>query len=327
MTPRIEIDASLEPVEKNEWSSKMDQDSREILHRKLAGGSELLHSTVPEDFEICHLNLLGYLSHCWGRHHEAMISPDMVWYSILCEMASLIKEDPEQWRDLFTDSEGKKELLVLAKEYTEEGVPILNMRLFYGALSENVPGGIEKYLIPFSTTDSLGSFAQQAAFMDAVSPFYNYSMYLCGIPGVIVSGVEEDWDRMEESCVFLQEQMSRNEEASTWAGTALEVIRKFKGAFTDQGSVDWEKMFYLKMCGSGSQYTVHGWLTELYRKIPEYALQDNFSSHVSEVKYTMQYPTGKVPFVCKVGLFHSVLMPDNVLVPSFGYVICDGKES
>lgn len=320
---RIPIQTDLKPVPENSWWAGKDQKSKKGLEKRLSGENPLLHSTIPDSFKLCHDNILGYLSTCYGRHYIAVIYPDMIWYSVLCELALLIKEDPEQWRDLFTDSKEKKELLVLLTDVTEEGVPLLNMRGFCQALSENIPGGLEDYLLPFTTTSERSSFAQQAAFMDAVSPYYNYSMYLCGIPELILAGSEEDWDRMKVACLSLQNKMTRSEKGSRWISGVLGVIEKFTGAFSNSGLTDWTEMFFLKECGSGSQQELRGWVLEIFQSIPNYALSDNFSTHISDVKYKVKWGSGDKAYVCKTGLFHSDLTSENILIPSFDYVICE----
>jgi len=326
------IDSSLEPVEKNNYQKMLDDHSGDSLLCKLRaweGDSpngeeerEILYSNVPEEAEIYHLGLLGYLSHCYARHHAAVITPDMVWYTVLAEMAAMVKAAPEDYRDLFTDSPDKKDLIVTSGyECSENGTPILNMREFAALLSEAVPGGIEDYLIPFSTTNEIASFCQQAAFMDAVSPFYNYMMMMCGIPEVHIEGTLDDWQRMQMAVETLIQKMPGE---VGWLSKVLVVVAAFTHQLQGVVLADWSRMFYAEECGSGGEEYLHGWILNLFRERPKMPTLDNWPTHISVVDYKVLDLNGETPYTCKAGLFSSQLQ-DNLLVPSFGYVIAEGK--
>ena len=71
---------------------------------------KLVDVTVDGDFY--HKNYMEYLENCYDRHYGYVISPDMVWYTLLSELAIHIKNNAEHYRDLFTDSDEKKEISV-----------------------------------------------------------------------------------------------------------------------------------------------------------------------------------------------------------------------
>lgn len=41
---------------------------------------------------VYHRNYLGYLSKCYASHYGIVVKPDYIWYTILCEMAVIVKK-------------------------------------------------------------------------------------------------------------------------------------------------------------------------------------------------------------------------------------------
>lgn len=60
---------------------------------------------------LVHQNYMHYLTLCWANHFSAIISPDIVFYTILCEIADEIKDNPEKYQHLFTHSSEKVTLM------------------------------------------------------------------------------------------------------------------------------------------------------------------------------------------------------------------------
>ena len=67
--------------------------------------------TIP-DADLYHSSYLEYLSETYASHSGFVMSPDILWYTILCEIASHIKAHPETYRTLFTKSLVKEDILV-----------------------------------------------------------------------------------------------------------------------------------------------------------------------------------------------------------------------
>jgi hypothetical protein len=90
------------------------------------------------------------------------------------------------------------------------------------------------------------------------------------------------------------------------------------------GDVDfWKDMFSLERCGSGSQYIVLGWINDVYLKTPKLKFVENYSSHISIVKYK-QLNTNK-DYEMKQGLISSK-KEGNFLVPDFAHIIYEKRE-
>lgn len=284
---------------------------------------------IGQERRFFHRGTLGYLEHCWANHYGAVLTPDMVWYDILGELAVIIKADPERYRHLFSTSQEKQEIIVQSDSMT-----VLPLDLVVHTLKSVVPTDVDQFLPEFSTTTDRARSARYAAFCDAVSPYYNYSMFACGIPFIDVRGTAEDWLRMFTiwpkiaKLMGFDRPVSNSLSAAGWSKTVEQLLMhlaKYVGGQAGGMSpaIDfWKNMFVLTPCGSGSETEVDGWYASLYRKIPQLKKAENYQPHVSSVEYTQLNTQQK--YVMKQGLFSSWLVGDTdraTLEPQFGQVI------
>ena len=156
-----------------------------------------LTATAPEKFNenICdegkttvrdcifgtyrHVNYLSYLQKAWGNHYGIVISPDIFWHLILSEVSGHIKENSKHYKKLFTSSDKKVEISVPTFD-----PQLIDLNLIADELRYLVPTNIDLFLPEFTSTTASSSMAFMAAFADAMTPYYNYSMYMCGIPKI-----------------------------------------------------------------------------------------------------------------------------------------------
>jgi hypothetical protein len=192
-------------------------------------------------------------------------------------------------------------------------------------LKSLIPSGSENYLPVFSTTTPDSTEAFYAAFADAVSPFYNYSMMMCGFPAIVIQGTAEDWTKLSDYWRNLSKMKlfsKCSEDVRLYVGgvqTVLDLCRDsvVTGAFAEQ---HWKNMFEVENCGSGHDRQVVGWITKLYKTKPRLAYSENFSSHISKVNYK-QLDTG-INYSAYYGLFSSDV-DGNILRPKYGCIITE----
>jgi len=291
-----------------------DLDDRKLVDWKEEKSTQsLFHQTdtVPEG-DAYHKNFLLYLEKCWADHLGVVVTPDSIWYMLLCELAALVKGNPERYRTLFTESDGKQDIIVLSGSLVEMPLDVL-----VGSLKDYVPTDTEHFLPEFSTSTERSQHAFNAAFCDICSPYYNYMMLLCGFPYIDVRGTKEDYATIAAHWKALSGLIGTN----VWTEKVQQVLNEIV-AHLDSPEF-WKKMFYLERCGSGSDVEAYGWITNLYREQPRTRYPSNFSPHVSIVKYK-QLDTGK-DYEMRVGLFCS-RMEGDFLVPDYGYVIHEKTE-
>lgn len=269
---------------------------------------------------VGHMNYLSYLETCWGAHYIPVITPDIIWYTLLCELALEIKKDPEAIRHLFTTSKGKTEIAVPSSD------PIrLPIEAIVEQLHRLVPNGrAQLYLPTFSTSTSRSKQVMGCAFADAVSPYYNYSMFMCGFPAIDVRGTQADWESVLSRWEAIRSELPIKETE------AVKSLRHLSRAETRADPEFWKLMFKLERCGSGGQTEAFGWITMLFANQPdEPRFVSNFDSHVSLVDYT-QLDTDQT-FKLVAGLLSSEHKPQEdgsvLLEPQFGSFVVETTKS
>lgn len=264
--------------------------------------------------EYRHTNYLEYLQMAWGSHHGIILSPDIFWFILLNESASHIKDNSEHYRSLFTTAaEGKINIIVPTAD-----PQLISLDLISEELRKLVPTDIDIFIPKFSTSTSSSMFAFKAAFADAMSPYYNYMMCLCGISKVQLQGTSEDWNKLSEWIDKLKSLLNKDENITAYfdriKGISNSIISELETPTADF----WKGMFSLERCGSGGEVDVKGWIVDLYIKKPRPAYVNNFPTNAAKVAYTL-INTGQ-EFELKYGLFSSNI-EDGFLVPDFGFII------
>lgn len=261
---------------------------------------------------VRHLNYLEYLAAAWQDHKGIVVSPDLIWHVVLNEIAGHIKANSAKYQSLFSASEGKVEILVPTGD-----AQLLPLDLIMGQLEALVPTDINVFRPVFSTSTKESKFAMMAVFADAMSPYYNYGMYMCGIRKVRILGTNQDWNQMLAALDNLGDILPDLKKYFTTVGQTVEGIANN----AENPTVDyWSKMFSLKKCGSGHQVTVEGWIKSLFITIPRVAYVHNFPTCVSYVAY--KNVTTEKNYELVYGLFSS-REEDEYLLPEFGYLITE----
>ena len=83
--------------------------------------SKIIESTVPEPSNnvLMHKNYMHYLTLAWSNHFSVILSPDIIFYTVLCEIADEILTDPDTFRHLFTNSTEKKQIMTLTHDVSK----------------------------------------------------------------------------------------------------------------------------------------------------------------------------------------------------------------
>ena len=256
---------------------------------------------------VYHNNYLSYLEEAWRNHLGIILTPDIIWNLLLTQLAEIVGKSPDKYASLFTTTPGVKQ--EISVPYDGPGY-ILPLDRVIEQLGELVPTNTASFLPHFSTTDEYAELAHYATFCDMVSPYYNYSMYCCGIPWIDVLGTGEDWIKLKDSWDEIAKLFP--DEANYFT-----IVSEHLGRILHSETNIWLSMFKPEKCGSGSQYEIDGWITELFYKKPKFKLVENYSSCVSKVSY--KNLSTKQSFVMYSGLLSSQLNhEEQYLYPYFG---------
>jgi len=252
--------------------------------------------------DVTHRNYLDYLVMCWKQHYGVIISPTILWNMVLSNLAFEVNRVPDTYHKYFTESDEKQEIIVEQGGYLID--PALLIKMLKGLIPNN---NIDSFFPKFTTDSDLSVIANNIAFLDMVSPYYNYGMLLCGIPKVKVLGTDEDWRWFMH---HLGQLTALLEEANDYlVGVAVKV------AEIADNTCDYSEMFSLQRCGSGSQVEVSGWICDFFIEQPRVPYPENFVSCISKIDYK-NYNEGGKEYRLYAGLFRSEV-EDGYLVPEF----------
>lgn len=265
---------------------------------------------AQDGIDTCvHNNYLEYIEYAWANHLGIVIDPKYFWHMILSEVALIVKANPKQYQSLFTSSDDIIDISVPTSDPT-----ILPIDLIIEQLVKLVPIDTDIFLPSFSTETPDYSLAIQTTFADVVSPYYNYSMFMCGIPSYTINGSQKDWETLSNNFDILCNKLNISNKFERLSAILKEFIDE---PFRDDIET-WKSIFRLEQCGSGSQVEVFGWITSFYTKLPSPRYSYNFSSHISSVNYT-NITTNK-KYVMYNGLFESII-DNGILYPKYTYII------
>jgi hypothetical protein len=308
----------------NEQQKYVEVDPQEAfldrLHDRKTGHGQISQSLflrkveMAEDASLYHRNYMEYLELCWGQHLGIVVTPDILWFTALSQIVGLVKEAPNTYRELFSESD-EKQTITIDSSFSPDGGVEMPLNHLVGALRHYVPTDTGKFIPQFSTTSNRSTHAMYAVFCDMCSPYYNYMMFSCNFPHIAVQGSQDDWSKMAN--MWLELAFLFEKAGGAWFGRVLEI---FDTCASDLTNTDWwREMFKVERCGSGSQTEILGWYADMFREQPQSVrFSENFPTTVAAVDYT-NGDTGK-DYRMQDGLFYSYL-EGEVMVPDFGYTI------
>ena len=150
------------------------------------------------------------LLEAWCQHRPVVLSPDAIWLVICQQVSYCINKNPEDYRALLVNHEGKKELQVrTAKElFTEKADWSKIISEFTAQIDQYTNNDIASTLVAdFSTTGTDERIASQVTLMDAVKSYFDYTVIyaVCGIPSITLTGTPDDWRKVLEKTRALEE--------------------------------------------------------------------------------------------------------------------------
>ncbi len=260
------------------------------------------------DGDFSHKNYIEYLLGAWDSHSGIVVSPDIIWYTLQCELTSLVATNSDTYRSLFTTSDKKEEVIVYSDSMT-----VMPLDTLVNALKKKIPSEIGAFLPEFSTSSQRAILARLAAFADMVSPYYSYGMFCCGFPCIDVRGDKADWGKLRACWNSIGKLFTKHQNYVAQVDAILEKI-----CLSLDDADFWKNMFSLDACGSGHQYFVRGWFEKLLEHPPDFKMPENYPSHISTVAYTQV--NIKVDYEMKQGLISS--KKDGVfMIPEFAHII------
>jgi hypothetical protein len=277
---------------------------------------ELFHVTNNLNGDYYHANYMEYLETAWANHYGVVMTPDIMWHTLLSEAVQIVAEDPKRYATLFTETPDQKQTIIIR---TPELV-VMPLDVLIYSIKKLVPTNTDAFMPEFTTTTDAARFARYASFADLVSPYYNYMMLACGIPYVDVRGTKDDWQKVSDCWQVIAGLLPGHEEYFASVQKVLRVI-----PLNLDNPTFWLDMFRLEKCGSGSQTEAFGWFTDLFRNQPQHVRYvENFATHLAKVCYK-QIDTNK-----KYEMYHGIVnsrLEGDCLEPDFASFIYHRPEN
>lgn len=142
---------------------------------------------------------LQTLDIAYNQHQSLRLRPDDIWLLITMGFSMHINQRPEEYRHLFVNFEGKKEIRILEDTLFPGGRnDWLNCGIF-SKFSTQIKGFIgnrvhEMLVADFSTTSPLDHAVSEIVLMDITKAYFEYVVECrCGIPEITLEGSLEDW--------------------------------------------------------------------------------------------------------------------------------------
>lgn len=214
-----------------------------------------LHSShINADF--LHMGYYNYLKHCWSEHAVAVISPEILWQILMSVTSERVASNPELYRSTFTHHKEKTRLVVHGH--------LDDLEAFASDISNlivmSAPDDISLLVPEFSTSTTLSRMSRAVALMNTTSPFYHYGMKLCGLTAIEVRGTESDWTLLNESWRYLTSLLQVDANNTKWLDRVDSIIENVVSNHDDIAT--WQGFFTCEGCGSESDVTLGGWITD-----------------------------------------------------------------
>ena len=281
---------------------------------------------------IYFFNWFNYIRLCWANHLIAQIRPEDLSFTFFCIISEHVAYNPNNFRSLFSDKkEGKEDITIEGKKSSKK----LDLPAILAQINKVAPIDLFHLLPEFSTDTKASKMARISAFAEMLSPFYAYSMMLCGFPGVRITGTAEDWDKLLKNIRVFRELLSKRDkkkELERYFVAMIDIVEKIhKQASTGVADPEWLKKININThCGSGHQEAVDGWICEVYNIFwkdnkgwTEPPMPQEFPSHITSVPYKIIYKYGEKDtkdYLLHYGL-HVGHLVDRELVPSYHWVV------
>lgn len=250
-------------------------------------------------------NALVHAVHlAFASHRPLVLSPDMVWLTLVQGFAHHVAANAEELRPRLVSHEGKKTLVVERPDFVR-GSPENPWPEVFRSFSETIraeakPEGYELVVERFSTTGPVEQAAFEIALMDAYAPYFDFGFFAgCGIPTVTLEGTADDWSRIATKATRFEAWG-----LGWWTKTLVPILEQFARAAT--GDVDvafWRELYKLRKAYGAD--ILNGWFCKLIPYIKDpitgRATQRNVLVTKDEGIRSKSLPTGlsQVPFTWK----------------------------
>ncbi|WP_196949551.1 DUF4419 domain-containing protein [Kitasatospora sp. SUK 42] len=200
----------------------------------------------------------------FAEHLPLSLSPDVLWYAVVHEVAVHVRMYPPRYRALFCAAD-RSSMITVRDDSLAGADPdwTRSVHLVREPLAAALGAEVVDLFRPaFSTTTPEDASAALVALMDVVSPYYDFRWETrCGIPRIRLEGTAEDWALLAAG---VGELARRFDWLAPWFAELRPVVDEI--AATAAGGpvneVFWRSLFKWQSMSGGPRVT--GWLTAFF---------------------------------------------------------------
>ncbi len=212
------------------------------------------HDLASGENCLQHINgYADYLTRCWATHAGVVVSPSLLMYVTLTQVAAHISANAESYRQLFT-GEGaaateKRELVFIGYSVDTLTIDVILERL----TKVMAPAGIDISLFcpKFSDSTERTREAMGASFCEAMESYFIYATSKCGLSKMRILGTDDDWELAATVCERLGAILFKAKDALQVQAALYRKISASRCA-----PEELKKMLRIDVCGSGHELFV-----------------------------------------------------------------------
>jgi len=200
----------------------------------------------------------------FAHHYTVRMSPDDILMNIINQIAIHVSLNPEKYRGIFVDHDGKKQININSDDVKEKNWGKI-LKDFCDQIQKSVHEDVfENILADFSTTTPLRNIISQVGLMNTVQEYFEYCVdTACGVPKVELEGDLEDWIKLLKKVDSL---LSKFDDLDHWRQRLIPTLEKFIETVDPEKEIDikWWQSFYHFKSGSGHPDRVNGHILSLF---------------------------------------------------------------
>ncbi|KQV17180.1 MULTISPECIES: DUF4419 domain-containing protein [unclassified Kitasatospora] len=277
--------------------------------------------------------LLRALHLSFTAHLPLSLSPDLLWYAVVHEVAVHVRLNSVAYEGLFTDTPGFRQTITVYDDSAPSDWE-RSINLVQEPLRERIGTETAELFQPaFSTTTSADATAALVALMDVVSPYYRFRWKsLCGIPRIRLEGTAGDWDLL---ALRVRGLADRFEGLRPWFTALHPVLDEIAATAAGRGVEQefWRSLYKYRSRSGGASVT--GWINAFFAHRytddgpcpkeefgPGSSSAGDFPSHVSRVPFRWQTLVGTFDMAVLGGVL-GIERDEEWIRPRLGHAVVE----
>ena len=256
--------------------SKLEaQPAKELFKRYTDSSEDMVPAlgSVENIYSFGDCGLFSAIVTAYNNHWKLRTSPDDWWFCVIKRVACAIDKNAkkESVRKMFVDHKGKKTIKV---EVPDTSIYTADYSWIFDQIAKGVqdnikvPEFVDGMTTDFSTTTAVQKIVSQITLMYSVQEYFDFKVkYCCGIPGVEMLGIEDDWSRLQSKLKVLRTLLEPIENdlglSSEWWDLVKKVFCELLSTYQGRPDEEWWShiISYQNRYESGEK-GYRGWITD-----------------------------------------------------------------